>query len=117
MNKRTVGNEYEEIACNYLENNGYLILERNYYNFHKEIDIIAKMDNIICFVEVKYRADTRFGYPGEAVTLRKQKNIINSARYYLYSHGYSEETPVSFDCILILGNEITLIKNAFGGWD
>ena len=55
MNKRKIGDEYEKIAAAYLENNGYIILEKNYRCRNAEIDIIAKNDSYICFVEVKDR--------------------------------------------------------------
>ena len=49
MNKRKIGDEYEKIAAAYLENNGYIILEKNYRCRNAEIDIIAKNDSYICF--------------------------------------------------------------------
>lgn len=61
MNKRKIGDEYEKIAAAYLENNGYIILEKNYRCRNAEIDIIAKNDSYICFVEVKYRKTDNCG--------------------------------------------------------
>lgn len=113
MNKRNIGNNYEDIACQYLSNNGYTIIERNFYSHHNEIDIIASKDGVLSFIEVKYRKTSRYGYPHDAISKTKIKSIITSAKYYLYSHNYSFDIPISFDCILILGNDISHIQNAF----
>ena len=55
-NKRVTGADNEKRATEYLIDNGYSILERNFRNKTGEIDIIAKNDNLIVFVEVKYRS-------------------------------------------------------------
>ncbi len=112
-NKRETGSYYEEKAAAFLQKKGYEILEKNYRNRSGEIDLIARDGGYLVFVEVKYRSDLRNGWPEEAVDARKQMKIRQTARYYLYSHGYTEETPCRFDVAAILGEEIRLIKNAF----
>lgn len=113
-NKRSVGTAYEQIASEYLEAQGFVILEKNYRNRYGEIDIVAQEGKTICFVEVKYRSSNRYGYPIEAVDYRKQKKILAVSRYYLLMHGQSEWTPCRFDIVAIEGKEITLLRNAFG---
>lgn len=113
MNKRAVGSEYEALAVKYLTEQGYEILERNYHNQYGEIDIIAKYDNELIGVEVKYRQDIGYGDPLEAVDIRKQKRISRTFFVYYASHGY-EEVSCRFDVIAINGkSEITHIQNAF----
>ena len=56
-----IGTAYEEQAVLFLEKEGYEILERNFHSYHGEIDIIAREDEYLVFVEVKYR---RAAYPG-----------------------------------------------------
>ena len=111
-NKRTIGNEYEDRAVRYLENCGYVIVERNFYCKQGEVDIIAKDKEYLVFVEVKYRKDTKKGYPSEAVNYCKKKRIIKAAKYYLYKNGYDNQA-VRFDVISIIGDDIELIKDAF----
>ena len=53
------------------------------------------------------------GLPEEAVDIRKQKRICKTARYYMYSKGMDEYTPVRFDVAGIIGNDITYMENAF----
>ncbi len=113
MNKRVVGNAKETQAIHHLINVGYKILERNYYTRAGEIDIIAKDGDYLAFVEVKYRWNEAYGFPSEAVSTRKQRKIIQCARYYLLTHGYGEYVPCRFDVIVLLGEEIRLLKNAY----
>ncbi len=111
-NKRKIGNEYEKLAGAYLEQKGYEILEYNFYSRAGEIDIIAKHDGYIVFVEVKYRKDLQMGHPLEAVSLQKQKVISKCAGYYLYKNKCLN-VPVRFDVVGILGDQITIVQNAF----
>ena len=112
-NKRTIGSDWETRACQYLIDHHYSILARNYFTRHGEIDIIAMDENYLVFLEVKYRTTTKKGLPEEAVTFRKQQSIIKAAKYYLYRHGISFDTPCRFDVIVILNDSIALYKNAF----
>lgn len=112
-NRRRIGTEQETRVLEYLQKQGYEILVRNFYTKYGEIDLIAKKDGYLVFVEVKYRSDERFGAPEEAVGFRKQRNIIAAARYYLYKNGISFDTPCRFDVAGIIGNEIRITENAF----
>ena len=112
QNKRNIGNEYERIAGKYLEKHGYQIIEYNFYSRHGEIDIIAKHEGYLVFVEVKYREDNKSGHPLEAVSLAKQKTICKCALYYMKKNGI-QDVPVRFDVVGILGNKVTLVQNAF----
>lgn len=112
MNKRSVGFEKEAIAATYLTEKGYQLVEKNFYSRYGEIDLICKKDGYLVFVEVKYRKDTSFGFPTEAITLKKRVSIRKTATYYLYKKGFGEETPCRFDIVSILGDDITQIENA-----
>ena len=113
VNKRATGTDNEQRATEYLIDNGYSILERNFRNKTGEIDIIAKNDNLIVFVEVKYRSSKKYGYAVEAVSYRKQQIIRQVAMYYLTTRYKSYDIPCRFDVIGIDGTDITHIKNAF----
>lgn len=112
-NRRLVGSEQETKVQEYLQEKGYEILARNFYTKHGEIDLIAKKDGYLVFVEVKYRADGRFGEPEEAVDFRKQKKIIAAAQYYLYKNRIPFETPCRFDVAGVMGEKIRITENAF----
>lgn len=112
QNKRNIGNEYERIAGKYLEKHGYQIIEYNFYSRHGEIDIIAKHEGYLVFVEVKYRRDDGAGSPLDAITVQKQRTISKCAMYYMKKN-YLNDVPVRFDVVGIVANEVTLVKNAF----
>lgn len=112
-NNRVVGARYENIAADYLSHSGYKILERNYRCRSGEIDIVAADGNYLVFVEVKYRRNNIYGDSLEAVDIRKQNKIRQTALNYMYRKKYPENTQVRFDVIGITAFRITLIKNAF----
>lgn len=112
QNKRAIGSNYEKIAGQYLEQQGYQIVEYNFHSRFGEIDIIAKHQGYLVFVEVKYRENDKSGHPLEAVSVSKQRTISKCAFYYLQRYGL-QDTPVRFDVVGILGDEIQVIQNAF----
>ena len=112
MNRRRMGGKKE---LEYLAGCGYRILERNFYSRAGEIDLVAAEGGYLVFIEVKYRSTDAFGYPEEAVTLKKQRTIVGTARYYMLKNGYPPETPCRFDVVAITGEKIRLVKNAFEG--
>lgn len=112
-NSRAVGSAYEKLAGEYLTALGYEILAYNFRCRSGEIDIIAREGRYLVFVEVKYRDGCRSGTPLEAVTVKKQRIISRVAAYYCLTHGLGENTPCRFDVVGILGEEVTLIRNAF----
>lgn len=113
VNKRQIGSEKEQIAKKYLESNGYHIIAENFYAKGGEIDLIAREDGYLVFIEVKYRKDNMAGHPLEAVDYQKQNKLRYTAQYYMYKNRISESTPCRFDVVAILGDEIMLIKDAF----
>ena len=90
----------EELAVNYLIGKGYEILERNWHNIHKEVDIIAKDGQFLVFVEVKTRRSNEYGEPDLAVTKRKQRMLIAAANAYITRNKLDVETR--FDIISII---------------
>ncbi|MCR4868654.1 MAG: YraN family protein [Lachnospiraceae bacterium] len=113
MSKRSVGDIYEQKAAQFLEKKGYQILARNYHTRFGEIDLVALDEGVLCFVEVKYRKDNRFGSPQEAVDVKKQKRLSYSAAVYVMKEKIGLERAMRFDVVGILGEEYVLIKDAF----
>ena len=112
MDKILSGKDGEEKACNYLKSKKYKILEKNNRCLYGEIDIIAKYNNTLVIIEVKYRKSAKFGKGYEAVNYTKQQKIIKTLQYYINEKNV--KMPVRFDVISIDDNEITHIENAFG---
>lgn len=118
MNTKEIGDFGEKAAAEYLEDNDYEILERNFRLKFGEIDIIAEKDGCMVFIEVKTRRDNTFGEPGEYVDYRKQRHIRRVAAAYTNI----ETTDMRFDVIEVFYGEnsegmclknLNHIENAF----
>ncbi len=111
------GQKGEELAIQFLTEKGYHILEHNFKVIFGEIDIIAKKNHSICFVEVKSRKSRKFGLPEEAITEYKKKKIIRVAQYYIKQKDI-KNSLFRFDVVSIQLNErnqleIRHIRDAF----
>ena len=106
----------EEAAVDFLKEQGYNIIARNYKSPFGEIDIIARDKDTLCFVEVKTRHSQRFGSPEEAVTAFKRRQIAKSALSFLKERALLDK-KARFDVVSIIyakGNtKKDLIKDAF----
>lgn len=116
MNRKEIGRAGEDIAANYLIQNGFLIVDRNFYSRFGEIDIIASKDSDIIFVEVKLRKNIYYGRGCEAVNYHKQEKIKNTALEFIRAKNILDKN-FRFDVIDIILKpklEINHIVNAFG---
>ena len=77
----------EVLAAKQMKKMGYAILEQNYYAAGGEIDLIGQKDDLIVFVEVKYRKNDSYGLPCEAVDEKKRRHIIRTAKAYIVEKG------------------------------
>jgi putative endonuclease len=113
--KQSLGRRGEDLAVEFLIEEGYEILERNWYFKHNEVDIIARTGDQLVIVEVKTRSGNTYGEPSTAVDFRKQRYLIFAAERFLFSHNFDLE--VRFDIIsIIIGEGRTVlehIKEAF----
>ncbi len=113
MNTREVGTIFEINCINYLKNQQYKILNHQFRCRVGEIDVICEKNNIIVFVEVKYRKNIKNGYPREAVNLKKQAKIRLVAEYYILKNNIQNK-DFRFDVIEFVGEEkLEHIENAF----
>lgn len=115
--RKQIGQEAEAMAVQYLLQAGYEIVEQNWHIRSGEIDIIAKHDKTLVFVEVRSRhVSKRFGTAEESVDVRKQIKVRRTAEVYLMQHALSD-VEARFDVIGIerCSNQMKLrhITNAF----
>ena len=89
----------EELAFQFLIQNNYEILERNWRFSRAEIDLIAKIDDALVFVEVKTRSSIQYSKPEESVGQKKQNLMIDAAFVYMEEQGYDWE--IRFDIVSI----------------
>lgn len=113
-NSQKIGELGEEVACNYLINLGFSVLERNYTKKWGEIDIIAQKDNILYFIEVKSKSvsDLNFvfsqkeggsgfnGRPEDNMHPWKLKRLSRTIQTYLISQRIGN-TPWQFDLLVV----------------
>jgi len=102
----------EDLAVSALESAGYQTLERNYNTRVGEIDIIAKKDGYICFVEVKFRNPRGYGSAIDAITKSKMQKILATARYYLLDKGM-QEVDYRIDAVIIDGFEVEILTDIY----
>ena len=116
MNK-DIGKQGEELVVFFLKENGYHILHTNYRTRMGEVDIIAKDEDVWCFIEVKTRLSDHYGDGLEAMTPFKQRTMIKLALSYLTENNLLDEYA-RFDVVAVSGNpdgapKLEIIKNAF----
>jgi len=106
----------EDLAKEYLVNQGYEFLYANWRTGKYEVDIIAKKDNILIFCEVKYRSSNFFGEPESFVSTQKQKNVIRAATSYVGKNCWEGENRFDIISVLETGGNVTInhIENAYG---
>lgn len=114
MNTRFVGALKEDMAISYLEENGYEVIERNFKCKIGEIDVIAKKDDVIRFIEIKYRNGNIAGGVHYAISNQKLIKISKIANYYIMTHP-NKDNSYSIDAILIDDDKIEYLENIFGG--
>lgn len=119
MEKKSIGNWGENMACKHILDLGYKIIERNYHCRNGEIDIIALDKTTIVFIEVKTRKNNLYGNASEFVDYKKRQKIIYTANYYMMNR---PDTDARFDIIEVYYYEeneqkhlksINHIENAF----
>ncbi len=122
-----VGQIGEELAAEFLRKNGYRLIAANFktpigrnrldVQITGEIDLIALDKDVLCFVEVKTRSSDKFASPLAAVDLRKQRQIIRTARMYRKIFRL-HLIKIRYDVVSIVlpenaRPEIELVKNYF----
>ncbi len=110
QNNKNKGDWGEKLALEFLKEKGYTILEANWRFMKLEIDIIAQIDNILVFAEVKTRLNEEHGDPEDGVTLKKQRFLVKAANYYIQQKDLDLESR--FDIITVLKeNNKTTVKH------
>jgi putative endonuclease len=119
MKKRDTGKMGEKLACEFLGNNGYDIVEKNYRCPEGEIDIIARQQDTLVFIEVRTKTSQMYGRPEESITPTKAARLRTLAAHYGQSHeGLPEARRIDVVAIQMNRNgrasRIEIIENAVG---
>lgn len=99
---QTIGQTGEELAALYLMRRGYQIMQHN-WNLHRgcELDLVARKDDVVHFIEVKTRSSDKYGEPQIAIDHRKMLNIIKAVQHFCGQYGI-RRTPHQIDSIAII---------------
>jgi len=118
--RQRVGRMGEALARTHLEAIGYSILHENYRGKFGEIDLVARKDGVLVFVEVRTRTARGFGIPEESITQAKSDRMVALALEYVESHP-AEGSEWRIDVVAIeLGrtgapSRVEVIENAVEG--
>ncbi len=107
--KNEIGAEGEQLAVNFLINNGFEILDRNYRYKRAEVDIICRKEDFLVFVEVKFRKNNAFGEPEDFVNERKIELIQMASENYVDAINWNGN--IRFDIISITKKSIPEIEH------
>lgn len=114
---QTTGKQAEDLACQYLHQQGLHLIERNFTTRFGEIDLIMRDQDTTVFVEVRFRKQNDLVDPLSSIDQRKQHKLIRTAQSYLQRHNDAALSPARFDVIAITEDRsqatIQWIKNAF----
>jgi putative endonuclease len=110
----TRGAQAEQLAAQYLQQQGLKLVVQNYRSRFGEIDLIMQDGTTVVFIEVRLRRNASFGGAAASIDARKQKRIISTAQQYLA--GLARVPTCRFDAVLLddaHGDDMQWIKNAF----
>lgn len=107
------GDAGENAALAYLQGQGLTLVERNFRCKGGEIDLIMRERQTLVFVEVRKRADARYGGAAASVTHRKQARLILAAQVFLQRH--AQQPACRFDVIAIDGDKLDWLQNVIEG--
>ena len=104
---RSKGNLAEDKACKFLFDNGFFIVERNFYSRFGEIDIIALKDEVLHFVEVKSGLDYESAI--QNITPKKLSRLIKTGHVYIKKNSINSD--YMYDAVVITPKEVEIVQN------
>ena len=114
--RQALGKRGEAIAARWLQRRGWRIVAARFRSGHRDLDLIVERDGTVAFVEVKTRRDAAFGDPIEAVSWRKQRELIRSAKVWADRFG-PPGACYRFDVVGVIvaanGARVRHVENAF----
>ena len=106
-----LGKKGEKMALDYLIADDYEVLEINYRFSRAEVDIIARKDELLVFVEVKSRSSLKFGVPESSVNNKKIRLLMDAAYHYMEKIDHSWEIRFDIISLLIKKNQTPFLKH------
>ena len=114
-NTRQQGSEWERAAETFLRKKGLKTVQKNFHGRFGEIDLVMLDGKILVFVEVRYRANPRFGSGAASVTAVKQRRIVSAAGRFLQRNRRHRARPCRFDVVSVGRDEGREVMNWIRG--
>lgn len=108
MYNKSIGQDGEDKAAQFLRDQTYEIVDRNWRSRFGEIDIIATKNNILYLVEVKTRSSSQYGFPHEAINSKKLQRMQLTAQLYAQSIYFKGEMKLIL--VEILNSQCSLLE-------
>ncbi|MBU1237536.1 MAG: YraN family protein [Gammaproteobacteria bacterium] len=102
----------EDTAARFLSKQGLRVIDRNFRVRGGEIDLICRDGSTVVFVEVRLRGRSDYGGAADSITAAKRAKIVLAARHWL-ARGQQHDLPCRFDCVLLDGERIEWLRDAF----
>lgn len=99
LERRALARRAEREAVRFLKKHGYKILARNFSCPVGELDVVALLDDVVCFVEVKAKSGSS-DHPEDAVDARKRRQLARVADYFVHAK-HLEDRPCQFDVLAV----------------
>ncbi|OCF97895.1 YraN family protein [Gilliamella sp. wkB308] len=114
VNRKKIGELYENLACQYLLEQGLTLIAKNSQFRFGELDLVMRDKQCLVFIEVRYRKNAHFGHAEMTITPNKQNKIKQAAQLWMIAQNLNiEETEFRFDVFAITGKSQQWIINAF----
>ncbi len=110
QNSKYTGDWAEQLACEHVKQQGWTIIQRNFHCRRGELDIIARKQHTLAFIEVKYRRSEAFGGPLASLTPSKRKRLLAAAQVYLQQQPSLSSHHGRFDLVAISGRPEQQLK-------
>ena len=113
MDRRLTGSLAENSACAFLESQGFTIVTRNFLRRVGELDVVARVGDLLVVAEVRTRASDRFGGAAASIGRAKQRRIAATAALLLQQRRELRQCRVRFDVLIVRDGQIEWLKHAF----
>jgi putative endonuclease len=104
-----VGQVGEKLAREYLQKNGYKILEHNYKTRYAEIDLVGEKNKTLVFVEVRTKVGENFGSPEDTINKSKLKKVLWNAKSYAGFKNWQGPQRIDAICI-VLKSDFSVVR-------
>ena len=113
MDRRLTGSLAENSAAAFLEAQGFRIVARNFLRRVGELDVVARLDDLLVIAEVRTRASDGFGGAAGSVGRAKQRRVAMTAALFLQRHREHANCRVRFDVLIVRDGRVEWLKHAF----